>query len=171
MSMRPPILFAHGLESGPVGRKTEMLRAAGYDLTAPDCRGLALDERIARLLEALAGMPAQTIVVGSSFGGIAGLVAAQWSARRGHPPAGLLLCAPALQLEVPPPWTIPLARPCPVVVVHGEHDEIIPIAVSEAYCRVHHVELVRCDDDHSLARSSDAITAALDRLADARAPA
>ncbi len=164
MSERCPILFAHGLESGPVGRKTETLRGAGFEVTAPDCRGLTLEERVARLLAELAAMPARTIMVGSSFGGIASLVAAHWSARRGRPVAGLLLCAPALQLEVPPPWTVALGRPCPVVVVHGEQDEVIPIGVSEAYCRANQVELVRCDDDHSLARSSTAIIEALARL-------
>lgn len=156
------VLFAHGLESGPEGRKSAWLRDAGHDVRAPDCRGLDLAARIEILIAALADdCDAPRVLVGSSFGGIAGLVAAIFAARDGHGPTRLLLCAPALQIPVPPRYTTPLTPPCPTTVVHGVRDEIIPIALSRAWCRTHAVTLVECDDDHGLGHSREPILAAL----------
>lgn len=145
------ILFAHGLESGPVGRKSSALVDAGYDLHAPDCRGLQLAQRIPRLLEAIVEMAPTPLLVGSSFGGIAGLVAAIMAADGGVVVPGLVLCAPAL-MRVPPPDTVDALRcPAPTVVIHGTRDKVIPIEVSRSFAREHGAELREVDDDHSLA--------------------
>lgn len=156
------ILFAHGLESGPIGRKSQALIDAGYDLHAPDCRGQDLAQRIARLLDAIVKTEPTPLLVGSSFGGIAGLVAAIMAADRGVRVPGLVLCAPAL-VRNPPPGTIDALRcPAPTVVIHGTHDEIIPIEVSRSFAREHGAELREVDDDHRLAgRGLDAILTAV----------
>lgn len=155
------LLFAHGLESGPEGRKTQWLREAGHDVRAPDCRGLDLAARIDALVLAITSDAPPRIVVGSSFGGIAGLAAAIVAAQRGVVVPSLVLYAPALQLPVPDRFALSLAPPCPTIVVHGTRDEIIPIDVSRAWCRTHGVTLVECDDDHSLAASKNEILAAI----------
>jgi predicted alpha/beta hydrolase family esterase len=145
------ILFAHGLESGPVGRKSQALVDAGYEVLAPDCRGLELGQRVERLVAAIVGATGTPpLVVGSSFGGIAGLVAALVAAERGVVVRGLVLCAPALMLP-PPPGTVERLRcPARTILVHGTRDEVIPIEVSRRFVREHGAELREVDDDHGL---------------------
>jgi pimeloyl-ACP methyl ester carboxylesterase len=162
------ILFAHGLESGPSGRKTAWLRDAGHEVVAPDCRQLGLADRIETIASVLVEL-GPTIVVGSSFGGIAALVAVVDAHARGVTAKGLLLCAPALQLPPPPPWPSELAPPCPCIVVHGTRDEVIPIELSRTFAARHGIELVERDDDHSLSSSREAILAAIETLATATA--
>lgn len=158
------VLFAHGLESGPEGRKTSWLRGAGHDVRAPDCRGLELGLRIEILIAALADEAEPRVLVGSSFGGIAGLVAAIFAARAGHGPRALLLCAPALQLVLPARFATPLVPPCPAAVVHGRRDEIIPVEVGRRWAMQHGAAWFECDDDHSLTASAEIVLDALAKL-------
>ena len=162
-----PILFCHGLEGGPTGRKVLALRDAGLDVLAPDGRGLDLSERAAALLAALLRAPTPLVVVGSSFGGLAGLLAAQAAAARGVRIPALVLLAPALHLPLPP-GAPPLRPPAPTAVLHGRRDPIIPIDVSRAFAAAHGADLREVDDDHALARSLPEIVA-LVREAAARA--
>lgn len=163
------ILFAHGLESGPIGRKSQALLDAGYAVIAPDCRGLELAQRVEVLVQTLvAGHEGRAfdpppLLVGSSFGGIAGLVAALVAAERGVTVRGLLLCAPALMLP-PPPGTVEHLRcPAPTILVHGTRDEIIPIEVSRRFARDHGAELREVDDDHGLGHAGLAVILAAAR--------
>lgn len=144
------LLFCHGLESAPIGRKSQALIDAGYRVTAPDCRGKGLAERVEIIVEALRGCGAG-IVVGSSFGGIAGLLAVKAAAQVDAPVDALVLCAPALQVPIPPGLPQELAPPCPTTVVHGTADDVIPIEVSRRFAREHGVTLHEVDDDHRLA--------------------
>lgn len=160
------LLFAHGLESAPIGRKSQALIDAGYEVIAPDGRGRDLAGRIEGLLEVLEGLTASPVLVGSSFGGIAGLVAAIMAAERGRGVPGLVLCAPALQLPPPPGTVDRLVRPCPTIIVHGTRDEIIPIELSRAFVREHGGRLREVDDDHGLGGPGlDVILAAVEELA------
>lgn len=159
------VLFAHGLESGPTGRKTEWLRAAGHEVRAPDCRGLDLVARVDILAAALHDDGPSRVLVGSSFGGIAGLLAAIIAAREGHGPRALLLCAPALQVPVPAGLVESLAPPCPAAVVHGTRDEIIPVAIGQRWAEDYGARWWPCDDDHGLGASRGVILAALEELA------
>ena len=152
------ILFAHGLESGPVGRKSQALADAGYELLAPDCRGLDLAARVERLVEALVTAKEPPLLVGSSFGGIAGLVAALVAAERGVALRGLLLCAPALMLPPPPGTVERLALPpARTIIVHGTRDEVIPIEVSRRFAAEHGAELREVDDEHGLGHAGLAV--------------
>ena len=47
------VLFCHGLESAPHGRKYHALKEAGLDVRAPDFQGLNLAARVAKLLPIL----------------------------------------------------------------------------------------------------------------------
>jgi len=173
MPVAVQLLFAHGLESGPWGRKSVSLRAAGHDVVAPDCRGLPLETRIAVLLAALRSVDPVPIVVGSSFGGLAALVAVSWAAREGLVVPGLVLCAPAIGLPIPAKWSVEIAPPRNTIVLHGRRDDVVPIDATREFLATHRhdgIELVELDDDHSLAGSIDALLAAVDRLASAARP-
>jgi pimeloyl-ACP methyl ester carboxylesterase len=168
------IVFAHGLESGPIGRKSQALLDAGYAVVAPDCRGLDLAQRVEVLVQTLvAGTDGHAfdtppLLVGSSFGGIAGLVAALVAAERGVAVRGLLLCAPALMLPPPPGTVTALRCPARTILVHGTRDELIPIAVSRRFAQEHGAELREVDDDHGLGHAGlPAILAAVRELHDA----
>jgi pimeloyl-ACP methyl ester carboxylesterase len=152
------ILFCHGLESEPHGRKYQALREAGIEVVAPDFRGLNLSERVA-ILEPLLAEANQPIVVGSSYGGITALCAALRLQQAGtsHVEA-LVLCAPALGRSEPPADQMKLVAPCPTVIIHGTHDDIVPIAISRDFRdRNRQVELVEVDDGHRLKGSLDLI--------------
>jgi signal transduction histidine kinase len=164
------VLFAHGLESGPWGRKSLALRSAGHDVTAPDCRGLDLGARVAVLLETLRAADPVPVVVGSSFGGLAALLAAAWAAADGLVVPGLVLCAPALALPVPPHLSIEIEPRWPTLILHGRDDEVVPIEGSRDFARKHGVELVELDDDHSLARSLEPLLTAVESFTDAARP-
>jgi pimeloyl-ACP methyl ester carboxylesterase len=167
------LIFAHGLESGPEGRKTAWLREAGHDVVAPDGRDRDLAGRIEMLIAALraetelAALRAEArppILVGSSFGGIAGLLASIVAARGGRGPRAILLCAPALQLPPPPPYEVDLAPPCPAAVVHGTRDAIIPVEIGHAWAIEHGAHWYPCDDDHRLGASRSVMLDALASL-------
>lgn len=156
------LMFCHGLESGPIGTKSVALRDAGYEVDAPDCRDMDLDARIGVICERIVATPDDPpVIVGSSFGGAAGLVAAIRAAQQGVRVPGLVLCAPALLRVVT--GVHDLTPPAPITIVHGKDDEVIPIDVSREYAGAHRgVELVEVDDGHRLAAAGlDAILAAV----------
>lgn len=151
------LLFCHGLESGPHGRKYHALVKAGHEVLSPDCRGENLAARVRRIVAAIVAARSPHLIVGSSFGGIAGLLAAIEVKRAGLTVPGLVLCAPALQIRQPPADTTCLFCPARTTIVHGRHDEVIPIETSRSFARDHGARLVEVDDDHTLARSLDVI--------------
>ena len=155
------LLFCHGLESGPRGRKYHALVDAGHDVLSPDCRGEDLATRVRKIVGVLGATSSPLLIVGSSFGGIAGLLAAIEAHEMGLAVPGLVLCAPALQNRQPPADTVSLFCPAPTTIVHGCRDEVIPIEVSRSFARDHGARLVEVDDDHSLAGSLDVILRAV----------
>ncbi|MCY0993175.1 alpha/beta hydrolase [Nannocystis sp. ILAH1] len=154
------VVFCHGLEGSPQGRKAQALRAAGLDLVAPDFTGMNLAARVAGLMPELAAHDG-CVLVGSSYGGLTALCGAILHHRAGGRVRGLVLAAPALILSEPPADALELAPPCPTHVIHGRHDELIPVAAIEAWAAAYPaVRLEVVDDAHVLARSLDRIVAA-----------
>jgi pimeloyl-ACP methyl ester carboxylesterase len=152
------VVFCHGLESAPHGRKYHALKDAGLPVRAPDFQGLDLAARVAALEPILRDAAEPPVLVGSSYGGITAVCAAL---RTGAPLAGLVLCAPALERDEPPANAMQLRAPCPTIVIHGTGDQVIPIAVSRRFAAGDdRVALVEVDDDHSLAGSLALIVAA-----------
>jgi pimeloyl-ACP methyl ester carboxylesterase len=152
------VLFCHGLESGPHGSKYRALVAAGYNVIAPDCRGMMdLAERVAIVAPILEAE--RPLVVGSSFGGIVAILAAL---QTGVKLPGMVLCAPALERAKVPLDT--LVVPNPVTIIHGRHDDVIPIEVSREFARHQGCRLVEVEDDHFLANCDTEILEALRTL-------
>lgn len=163
------VVFCHGLEGSPHGKKAQALRAAGLDVVAPDFTALNLAARVDLLLPVLQAHPDCTLV-GSSYGGLAALCGAILHTRAGGRVRGLVLCAPALVLAEPPVDVTGLAPPCPTIAIHGRGDALIPHARVEAWAAAHPgVELQLVDDEHVLANSLDRIVAAARRF-EASAP-
>lgn len=158
------VVFCHGLEGSPQGRKARALQAAGLDVVAPDFSGMDLAARVAALLPELAARDG-CVLVGSSYGGLAALCGAVLHARAGGRVRGLVLCAPALIVREPPADVLDLTPPCPTILIHGRRDELIPVAAIEAYAAAHpDVRLELVDDAHVLAGSLDRIVAAAREL-------
>ena len=75
---------------------------------------------------------------------------------QGTPMGALVLCAPALTRAEPPADRLELRPPCPTTILHGRHDDVVPIAVSRTFVAQYPaVRLIEVDDDHRLIRSSD----------------
>lgn len=155
-----PVLWAHGLEGSPTGRKATWLREHGVPgLVSPDGRGKPLAGRLDGLEAALAAHP-RWVCVGSSYGGLAMTALAT---RHPERIAHLVLLAPALVWNEPPvedveQLVIPASVPCDIV--HGVNDRIIPVDVSRRLAaRSPHVRLHEVDDGHVLEGSVDLLTA------------
>lgn len=146
------VLFCHGLESAPHGAKYHALVDAGLSVIAPDCREKDLAQRVQLLAAAIAEHKPR-VVVGSSYGGIAGLLASLVARQQGHEIQGLLMCAPALALADPEGSEVVRTCPAPTVIIHAPADDICPFAASEAFAEAHGARLVPVDDDHRLSRS------------------
>jgi pimeloyl-ACP methyl ester carboxylesterase len=144
------IVFAHGLEGSPQGTKSQRLGELGLPLLVPDLRGVPLLGRYEQL--ELATRAGGVLLVGSSYGGLVAALLAQ------HHPArfcGVVLCAPALGWHEPPnhePHRLAAPPGLPVVILHGLHDDIVPIELSRAYRDRSGpgVTLHELDDGHAL---------------------
>ena len=129
------ILFSHGKESGPWGRKiTAMAKicdARGIPYDSVDYTDLPNDaearvERLAGRLEAMDELP---VLVGSSMGGYVSTVV---SAR--FPVPGLFLMAPALYISG---YAVQEynSRAQHIEVVHGWSDDVIPVELAMEFAR------------------------------------
>jgi pimeloyl-ACP methyl ester carboxylesterase len=151
----PMIVFAHGLEGSPQGRKAQRLGQLSVPLLCPDLRGVPLQGRYDQIDRITRDR--RCLLVGSSYGG---LVAALLAARHPERLHGLLLCAPALGWREPPnddPEALCAPPGLPVTILHGLRDEVVPIELSRAYQQRSPpgVRLLELDDDHPLRGSID----------------
>jgi len=142
------VIFSHGQESGPWGRKITSLarvaEAAGFHVSSVDYRGLAtVEQRVPRLLQHCRAAGSVAVLVGSSMGGYVAAAAA-----REIQPAGLFLMAPALGLAGYPPDPEPHAGR--IVLIHAWQDDIIPVSHSCRFARQWGAELHLVNGDHRL---------------------
>lgn len=150
------ILFLHGLESGPHGRKFQALTWMFSEVLAPDCSGVTdARQRLEIILRALDRNPVPFLVVGSSMGGLMAMLLLE---ARPDLVAGLVLCAPALHRPETP--AIAPDRLPPTRVIHGSRDEVVPPQTSLIFGS--RLQLV--DDDHGLTGSLAAILTAVFEL-------
>jgi pimeloyl-ACP methyl ester carboxylesterase len=159
------VVFLHGLESGPDGLKIQALRrvaeALGWSTLAPDFRGMPDPEQRTQYLLNL--LPAgETIrLVGSSLGGFVAARAVELAPSSLRIEGVFLLC-PAFDLP-----GYPLTRPAQrlrgqaVRIVHGRHDEVVPLAHSLRAADAWQCPLLVTEDDHSLHKSIELISSFL----------
>ena len=118
------VVFAHGKDSGPWGRKilalAEVARAAGAQVESPDYSAITDPEKRLEKLLALNLEADKLILVGSSMGGYVSALAAKPLAAD-----GLFLLAPAFYLPGYPRQ--PEVSGIDVELVHGWNDDVVPV--------------------------------------------
>ena len=143
------VVFSHGKESGPWGRKisalAEVARSEGYEAHSVDYRGL--DEpraRVARLVEFCKELSGDLVLVGSSLGGYVAVASASLLHAR-----GIFLMAPALYLEGLPKLRAGVLD-CPATIVHGWRDDVVPYEHSVRFSQTYKAALHLLESDHRL---------------------
>ncbi len=150
------VVFSHGKESGPWGAKITAMAAVARELgvavESVDFRGM--DDpaaRVEKLVAQVAPLSAAVVLVGSSLGGhVAAAAAARVNAR------GVFLLAPAFYMAGFEAHT-PKDVACPSAIVHGWHDDIVPVDNSVRWAREHCAALHVLDSDHRLEDRIEAI--------------
>ena len=143
------IVFSHGQDGEPWGSKIVAMAAVakkhGLQVESIDYRGIADPAmRVAKLLEFCRALSHEVLLVGSSLGGhVATAVSTQ------VPTGGLFLLAPAFYMPGYEEFT-PLPPPCPVTIVHGWNDDVVPAANSVRYGSQFKCTLHLIDSDHRL---------------------
>jgi pimeloyl-ACP methyl ester carboxylesterase len=150
------VVFSHGRESGPWGAKitsmAAMVETLNWGALSVDYRGLDdPGDRVNKLIAAGAEIQGPIVLVGSSMGGHVSAAAASRLK-----PRGLFLLAPALYMAGFEEYT-PQDVDCPTVIVHGWHDDIVPVENSIRWAREHEATLHVLNSDHRLEDQIDAI--------------
>lgn len=150
------VVFSHGQESGPWGTKiramAELVRGMGCTADSIDYQGIAdPTERVSMLVRACESIDDDLILVGSSMGGHVATAAAESLGA-----AGLFVLAPAFYMEGYEALT-PLPPSMPVSIVHGWHDDVVPVDNSIRWARSCAATLHLVDGDHRLTGNIDEI--------------
>ena len=141
------VLFIHGKESSPHGKKGQEL-AQAFDYRGDQMDTDDFSGSVALQARAIAEFQPD-VVVGSSYGGAVLCELLQ----TGHWSGPTLLLAPAARLYNP---SARLPADVPVVIVHGLRDEVVPIEHSRALVATRKPQrtwLHEVDDDHRLTRT------------------
>jgi len=155
------VIFSHGQESGPWGTKiramAEKVRELGCTADSIDYQGIAdPTERVEKLLRGCKDIRDPLILVGSSMGGHVATAAAEALGA-----IGLFVLAPAWYMDGYEHLT-PLPPSMPICIVHGWHDDIVPVENSVRYARNCSATLHIVNGDHRLTDNIDAINGYLE---------
>jgi predicted esterase len=143
------VIFSHGQESGPWGTKIRamaaLVRELGCTADSIDYQGIAdPTERVEKCIRECASIEDRLLLVGSSMGGhVATAAAASLGA------AGLFVLAPAYYMEGYEDLT-PDPPDMPICIVHGWHDDIVPVENSIRFAQPCSATLHIVDGDHRL---------------------
>ena len=143
------VVFSHGKESGPWGTKiaalADIARAEGYEVESVDYRGIEDPHaRVTRLLAYCRDFQGRLVLVGSSMGGHVSTAGSRLLRT-----AGLFLMAPAFYVPGFEELT-PEPAECPVTIVHGWRDDVVPVENSIRFAREHGASLHLLDTDHRM---------------------
>ena len=153
------VYFAHGKESGPWGTKisrlAEISKEYSYAVESPDYTfSKNGDERTQHFLENVYKSEYKNVIlVGSSMGGYVATVAAQTIK-----PTAIFLMAPALYMPNNYKWQEYTPQTSQISIVHGWHDDIVPVDNSIRFARKHNSSLHILDSDHRLLGAMEQIT-------------
>jgi len=148
------ILFIHG-SSGDKSQtyKARLLRSIFPGMVTPDFNG-ELPERMMQL-EEIIGIQTGWTLVGSSLGG---LMATLYATRHPGQVGKLVLLAPALIL---PEFAnaLPASIDIPTIIIHGTHDELLPLKEGRALAEKVFTNLtyIIVDDDHRLHKTAETL--------------
>ena len=150
------VVFSHGQESGPWGTKirakADLVRDLGCAADSIDYQGITdPTERVEKLRRECADIDDKLILVGSSMGGHVATAAAE-----SLNAAGLFVLAPAYYMEGYEALT-PDPPPRPICIVHGWHDDIVPVENSIRFARTCSATLHVVDGDHRLTQNINEI--------------
>jgi len=157
---KPRVVFSHGQESGPWGTKiramADQVRDMGCGIESIDYQGIVDPaDRVTKLIAACKPLDSPLILVGSSMGGYVATAAASAVGA-----IGLFVLAPAYYVKDFTAAT-PTAPSIPTVIVHGWHDDIVPVANSIRFARDAGSTLHIVDGGHRLTENLDEINAYL----------
>jgi len=146
-------LFIHGLLGSSQGTKATFFRQRYPDMMIEDFRG-DLEQRMEKL-NALLEEKQSLILVGSSYGG---LMASIFGLKNPGRVRKLILLSPALAHDEVDPY-LEQSADIPVVIYHGEKDDLVPIGPVQEKARRLFTNLTfnAVDDDHVLSRTFEAI--------------
>ena len=148
MAVTGHVVFSHGLDGTPFGTKIralyEIAEAEGYEVAAVDYRGVDDPaQRVQMLHEFCRGFSGHLVLVGSTLGGYASPAAGQ-TLHAG----GIFLMAPAIYVSgIPPLKRMP---ECPIALVHGWRDDVIPFEQSMRFAEENRLALHLVESDHRL---------------------
>jgi pimeloyl-ACP methyl ester carboxylesterase len=145
----PNVVFSHGQDSGPWGIKiaalAETARGEGFVIDSVDYEGVNdVTQRAAILSEFCKSKRGDLVLVGSSLGAYNVLQVAPTLHAY-----GVFLLAPAIYVADLPPLKLQAAD-CPVTIVHGLSDELVPAEHSLRYAREHGATVHLVRGDHRL---------------------
>jgi alpha/beta superfamily hydrolase len=143
-------LFGGSLDNKVAQTLARSLAELGYDAWRPNFRGVGASEghhdegrgEVADLAAVLAHArtvsdPSEPVVLaGFSFGAAMQVLLAHQLRSEGHPPERLVLVGVAVTHHALP------AVPTDTVLIHGEHDETVPLAAVLDWARPHEVPVI-----------------------------
>lgn len=157
------VIFSHGQESGPWGTKicamAELVKGLGCAADSIDYHGIAdPTARVEKLVIECSDVSDDLILVGSSMGGHVATAAAETLGA-----IGLFVLAPAYYMEgyenlTPPPPSVPTC------IVHGWHDDIIPVENSIRFARQCSATLHLVNGGHRLTENIDEVNGYLEQF-------
>ena len=162
------VVFSHGKESGPWGRKIKVLAdiamRRGFVVESIDYTdSLDPDVRVKRLDDYLSKEKSACVLVGSSMGGYVSAVNSVT-----HNVKGLFLLAPALYMPNYQIHHYPVN--CNTVVVHGWSDNVIPSSNSVQFAQEAKATLHIIEGDHSLTAALPEISIWFERFLEGVSP-
>jgi len=147
--MKSTIVFSHGKDGAPWGPKIVAMAAVarrhGLHIESIDYRGM--DDpaaRVAKLLDLCRSRDTPVTLVGSSLGGHVSAAVSSLV-----PTQGMFLLAPAFFMPGFEQYT-PTPAQCPLAIVHGWNDDIVPVDNSIRFARLYKASLHLLDSDHRL---------------------
>ena len=147
------VLFLHGLESKPGGKKARFLKEKGYQVFNPGLPKSSFEETI-RIAQDVVDEEEPDVIVGSSRGGAIALCLEPRGAK-------LVLIAPAWKRFDKTQHVASVKSDC--VVLHSENDDIVNIEDSVQLAETTSATLIKVGTDHRMS-DTDALEGLLDAV-------